>query len=45
MLELQRVIGHPASPLEVGHDVVEDVIKLHHDASTGVSWQGCRRLW
>jgi hypothetical protein len=34
-LELQRVIGHPASALEDGHDLVEDVIKLYHDSSRG----------
>jgi hypothetical protein len=46
-LELQGVIGHPASLLEEGHDVVECGIKIHHDSSTGsvtplrFSWPRC----
>jgi hypothetical protein len=28
-LELQRVIRHPATPLEKSHDLVEDVIQVH----------------
>ena len=36
-LELQRVIGHPAAPLEEGADLVEDGIQSHHDSSTCAS--------
>ena len=41
-LELQRVIGHSAAPLEEGHDLVEDVIKLHHDS---FSWATPASAW
>jgi len=32
-LELQRVIRHPATPLEKSHDLVEDVIQVHPSPS------------
>jgi hypothetical protein len=32
-LELQGIIGHPASPLQEDRDLVEDVIKIHHASS------------
>src|SRR5215831_5714452 len=32
-LELQRVIRHPAAPLEKSHDLVEDVIQVHPSPS------------
>jgi hypothetical protein len=39
-LELQRAIGHPASALEEGHNLVEDIIKIHHGSSSCVSQRG-----
>ena len=41
-LELQCVIGHSAAPLEEGYDLVEDVIKIHHDS---FSWAIPASAW